>query len=200
MEDETRRSNPRQRGGGLALYSNTKSYEREKENRRERRRKRERERERQGGRKGKRERDRERERESEEERETRRPLHLGEHRRLERNGRSSTQRSGEGEERNSGQRGAVAGSTCRNSVTHASARELCASDAGGERERLGRRRKEGGEELSLTPWLRGDGEGRPLTSFASPMLNPQREPLSSRCATCVHLDAHRSRGRAFACA
>lgn len=64
-------------------------------------------------------------------RETRRPLHLGEHRRLERNGRSSTQRSGEGEERNSGREGLLQDRRCRNSVTHASARELCASDAGG---------------------------------------------------------------------
>lgn len=137
LEDETRRSNPRQRGGGLALYSNTKSYEREKENTDES----------EGGRKGKRERETERERGSEKasKRETRRPLHLGEHRRLERNGRSSTQRSGEGRRRGTAaERGAVAGSTCRNSVTHASARELCASDARGERERLGRRRKEGG--------------------------------------------------------
>lgn len=42
-----------------------------------------------------------------------------------------------------------------------------------------------GVSLSLTPWLHSDGGGRPLTSFASPLLNPQREPLSSRCATCA---------------
>lgn len=133
LEDETRRSNPRQRGGGLALYSNTKSYEREKENRRESEGGRERESDREGERGN--EKETERGSEKARKRETRRPLHLGEHRRLERNGRSSTQRSGEGEERNrAAERGAVAGSTCRNSVTHASARELCASDAGGARE------------------------------------------------------------------
>ncbi|CAL1683546.1 unnamed protein product [Lasius platythorax] len=57
------------------------------------------------------------------------------------------------------------------------------------REEMGEKKREE-RGLLLTPWLRGDGEGRPLTSFASPLLNPQREPLSSHCATCVHLDAH----------
>lgn len=102
-------------------------------------------RERESDREGERGNEKETERGSEKarKRETRRPLHLGEHRRLERNGRSSTQRSGEGEERNSGREGLLQDRRCRNSVTHASARELCASDAGGAREAVeGGRREE----------------------------------------------------------
>lgn len=129
MEDETRRSNPRQRGGGLALYSNTKSYEREREQTRAK------EEERESDREGERGNEKETERGSEKarKRETRRPLHLGEHRRLERNGRSSTQRS-RGRRGTAAERGCcridVAGTASRMHLQENSARVMR-----GERER-----------------------------------------------------------------